>query len=840
MDLQGAVRVDGKTYLWTGQTETTIEAFSANLSAVRITPTRTIFVLQAGPINVTITYLSPIEPSDWVLQSFPFSYVYFEAASLDGRPHTIQVYSELTGEWLSNDWYNSAIRWNQYSTDSVVTHILLENPQKYVEVRMLARDVEAYFAMASRANLTWQIDGNENPRRQFQAEGVLTNTSSTAFTTIEPDIVLFGISADLGQIQSTSSPVVWAFGVVRNPSIGYTSVDKMTQDLSPYYVTRYPGTSMAQAIDDFTARFMQLQQRAVALDDAILGSASKISTQYADLVSLAARQTMGSLDFTVSTGADGKPNASDVRIFMKDTSGTTAVGRVNPVEKMYGALPMLIYLNASLVGPLLAPLLDAQDGMLEQPSAAQDLGLAYPNATGVTWGPNLDIEQSGNMLIMLYAHARFSSDGTLIQRHYSLAKRWTNYLVNNSLHPSSLQVSADTEAGSPANMTNLALKGIIGVKSMAEMSRALGKDADAQLYDGHATALAAAWKSLALSSDGSHLLGVYGDQQSWALMYNIYADRLLGTGIVNHSILQGQTAFYKTLLNSAPSFGLPLTDTSGATNAAWILFTAAIVTDDGVRDSLISGVWNRASFNQTEGPFPDSYDTSTGAVPSSSALTNTSPSFGAMFALLALSVPNTTISVTPSQSSYDPSGASPTGFGGQSGQGDPSRVHGAPVGAIVGTAVGSIAAVLLIGAAVYFVRRRRDDDGTEDQGQSTTDVRRPSMPHLSSETQPSTGTMDTLRSLSAQPAFFPRSGTVIPPTKFNRQTHAAESLLSPSPEDMDMAPRDVGAPPSSARSASRDGAGGYRTDIAGLHVEMENLRRAMQGMRAEAPPEYIG
>ncbi|EIW62862.1 uncharacterized protein TRAVEDRAFT_114910 [Trametes versicolor FP-101664 SS1] len=628
MDLQGTVRVDGKTYLWTGQTETTIEAFSANLSAVRITPTRTIFVLQAGPINVTITYLSPIEPSEWVLQSFPFSYVYFEAASLDGRPHTIQVYSELTQltgdliEWLSNDWYDSTIRWNQYSTDSVVTHILLENPQKYVEVRMLARDVEAYFAMASRANLTWQIDGNENPRRQFQAEGVLTNTSSTAFATIAPDIVLFGISADLGQIQSTSSPVAWALGVVRNPSIGYTSADKMTQDLSPYYVTRYPGTSMTQAIDDFTARFMELQQRAVALDDAILGSASKISTQYADLVSLAARQTMGSLDFTVSTGADGKPNASDVRIFMKDTSGTTAVGRVNPVEKMYAALPMLIYLNASLVGPLLVPLLDAQDGMLVQPSAAQDLGMIPLQLDACTVADH--ILESGNMLIMLYAHARFSGDGTLIQRHYSLAKRWTNYLVDNSLDPSSLQVSTDTEAGTPANTTNLALKGIIGVKSMAEMCRALGEDADAQLYDGHAAALAAAWQSLALSSDGSHLLGVYGDQQSWALMYNIYADRLLGTGIVNHSvscacsptdfhllmstqILQGQTVFYKTLLNSA-----------------WILFTAAIVTDDGVRDSLIRGVWNRASFNQTEGPFPDSYDTSTGAVPSSSALTNAS------------------------------------------------------------------------------------------------------------------------------------------------------------------------------------------------------------------------
>ena len=33
------------------------------------------------------------------------------------------------------------------------------------------------------------------------------------------------------------------------------------------------------------------------------------------------------------------------------------------------------------------------------------------------------------------------------------------------------------------NMTNLAIKGIIGVKAMAEISRAVGIDTDAQLYD---------------------------------------------------------------------------------------------------------------------------------------------------------------------------------------------------------------------------------------------------------------------------------------------------------------------------------------------------------------------
>lgn len=82
---------------------------------------------------------------------------------------------------------------------------------------------------------------------------------------------------------------------------------------------------------------------------------------------------------------------------------------------MYAALPLLLYLNASIVGPLLAPLLDAQDGTTGQPFAAQDIGIlcshvlmwslliriegpAYPNATGATWRSNLDVERELLML----------------------------------------------------------------------------------------------------------------------------------------------------------------------------------------------------------------------------------------------------------------------------------------------------------------------------------------------------------------------------------------------------------------------------------------------------------
>ena len=64
--------------------------------------------------------------------------------------------------------------------------------------------------------------------------------------------------------------------------------------------------------------FQDANNRAVALDTKIMSDASKISFQYADLVSLATRQTMGSLDITVFSDAQGNVNASDVKIFMKN------------------------------------------------------------------------------------------------------------------------------------------------------------------------------------------------------------------------------------------------------------------------------------------------------------------------------------------------------------------------------------------------------------------------------------------------------------------------------------------------------------------------------------------
>lgn len=60
----GFIRVDGSTYRVLGNNydmSGAVGATGCNVTYTEVTPTRTIQTVQAGPINVTLTFLSPIE-----------------------------------------------------------------------------------------------------------------------------------------------------------------------------------------------------------------------------------------------------------------------------------------------------------------------------------------------------------------------------------------------------------------------------------------------------------------------------------------------------------------------------------------------------------------------------------------------------------------------------------------------------------------------------------------------------------------------------------------------------------------------------------------------------------
>lgn len=86
------------------------------------------------------------------------------------------------------------------------------------------------------------------------------------------------------------------------------------------------------------------------------------------------------------------------------------------------------------------------------------------------------------------------------------------------------------------------------------------------------------WLSTALSSSKQRILGILGEEDSWGLMYNLYADVLLGTNLVPKSV-----SVYCTYHTALPTLHQVLdihTNYLGTRLASreWPLMTAAIST----------------------------------------------------------------------------------------------------------------------------------------------------------------------------------------------------------------------------------------------------------------------
>ena len=56
----------------------------------------------------------------------------------------------------------------------------------------------------------------------------------------------YAFSRDLSSISRTSQPLLWYLGVLRNPTINYTTSDGRNQLRSPFYASRY--TSISQVV----------------------------------------------------------------------------------------------------------------------------------------------------------------------------------------------------------------------------------------------------------------------------------------------------------------------------------------------------------------------------------------------------------------------------------------------------------------------------------------------------------------------------------------------------------------------------------------------------------------
>ncbi len=511
--ITGIARVDGHPYVFLGDPRSGGRAMAPPMTqtSLSVTPTQSRYQLQGGGVAVSLDFLSPVEPSDLRRLSVPFGYVFASARSADGRPHTVSLYFDITGEWAHGD-DAAPIRWERRSIPSPVQPLTAfavtpAAPRVLGEVNDYPMWGTAILATANQPGLTTQAGEDAVVRAAAIRSGTLDNSVDAGQPRpINSRWPVFAFNFALGQVGSAETrPLVLAVGDVRDPAVSY-----QRKPIPPRWKPSWPdGPPLRSA---FWSDADAARERADRMDRRVVSDATRAGgAKYAALCTLALRQAFGA---TEMVGTRSKP-----WMFMKEISSD---GNISTVDIMYPAFPVFLYADPRLLRMQLNPLFDyAESGKWPQPFAEHDIGASYPNADGHNdgGGENMPVEESANMLIMTAAYLRYAPKAEASEyarRHYRILKQWADYLLavptgstsSNALDPL-FQNQTDDFTGPIAHSVNLALKGILGVGAMGQIAGYAGVPVGEARYSASARALIAEWARRAQSQTGPHLTMQY-------------------------------------------------------------------------------------------------------------------------------------------------------------------------------------------------------------------------------------------------------------------------------------------------------------------------------------------
>jgi hypothetical protein len=637
--MAGIVRVDGTCYTFAGAPSLTLDvtgdgsgrpsvprqfAPALGQSWLEVTPTRSRFHLEGGGIRLIVEFLSPVEPGNLRAQSIPMSYLLLTAASLDGRPHDVQIYMDISGDWAGagpGSISGTPTRVSSPHGDLRAWAVSASQPRPCTEHEQQAAWGTVIWAAPRASGLTLQSGRDILVRREFVRHGQLAEGQDARRHAAGNDRPVFAFSFDLGRVSAAPLTVPLLIGHVRTPAVRY-----LGQDLQPLWTKYFP--TWRHMLSFFWADVTAARRRADTLDFRITAEAVAAGGQaYAGLCAIALRQAYGGTELVVDPS--GTPWA-----FLKEISSD---GNVSTVDVIYPASPAWLYADPAYLGMLLEPLLAyAESGGWPERYAQHDLGSSYPNATGHNDGieENMPVEESGNMLIMAaaYLKRRPATAVTFASAHYRILKQWADYLVSVLPDPG-YQNQTDDFAGHIAHSVNLALKGIIAIAAMGQIAAVAGNAADHTRYTALARRYISFWLTHASDPAGQHLDLTYSGSDhgngTWGTLYNAYADRLLGTNLIPRKIQAEQAAWYSSMVKP---FGLPLQTPHRYAKTDWEMFTAAWLSDYPIKNDLIQGVYAYANTTPSRVPFSDLYNTVTG----NQVKFQARPVQGGIFALLAL------------------------------------------------------------------------------------------------------------------------------------------------------------------------------------------------------------
>ena len=585
LPIHGLMTVDGEVFRFLGLGEEP-EIATADL---KVTPCKTTALYQNDKISLELSFMTPFLPDDLDRASTPVCLIEAEAKSLDGKAHDVSI------EFCFSDKFC-------YRGDEKPE--IAAYPMPYSDLNMMSIGrIEQKILCHSGDGVT--IDW-----------GYLYAGAQDATLSFEND----ALNVHLNNKQVSSETAVFRM------LAGYDDIASILYFGWPckaWYARN--GKTLADAMRETWKDFDLLKAKCDQLDERICKEAQEIGgDEYVYIVSAAYRHVFAAHKLA----ADREGNM----IFISKENNSN--GCAGTVDVSYPSTPMFLKYCPQLVNAMCRPVLRfaRMDVWSKYDFAPHDVG-RYPIVNGQVYGSDrtmdlrkrighqppyylmpaeperyvfrsqMPVEESGNMLIMMYAAAFFSGDDSLIREYRDLTGKWVKYLLTYGEDPGE-QLCTDDFAGHLNHNVNLSAKAIVGIACYGRMLDMIGEDGSE--YSEKARQMAKSWLERADAPEGSYLTF---EKQGWSMKYNTAWDKVFGFGLFGDDFYRHETRSYLKHINA---YGLPLDNRATYTKSDWELWCAAIAPDRDVKDAIIHAVAEYLRNTTSRVAFSDWYDTITG------------------------------------------------------------------------------------------------------------------------------------------------------------------------------------------------------------------------------------
>ncbi|HVK49298.1 MAG TPA: DUF4965 domain-containing protein [Pseudobacter sp.] len=577
--LTGILKVDGQLYRFMGEPSAVQAAVQKNVS---LNATQTSYHFTCGKVDLSLQFTSPLLLNKLDLLSRPVSYLSTRVKSNDGKAHDVQLYLGASSDIAVNK-PDQEVTASQYNANGLSLLKAGTTAQPILETK--GDDVRidwGYFYVAVPAGKQVQQSVTE-ARPQEQAFDAVTQHAATGKQLVLNTII------QLGAVTTQKEQMIL---------LGYDdlySVQFFGQDLKAWW--KGSGASIEQVLASAAQEYKTVVQQCEAFNKRMHADAVAAGgDEYARLCELAYRQSIAA--HKLVKGPQGE------LLFLSKENFSN--GSINTVDVTYPSAPLYLLYNPDLLkGMMNGIFYYSESGKWTKPFAAHDIG-TYPIGNGQTYGEDMPVEESGNMIILTGAVAKAEGNAAYAKKHWKTISTWAEYLAQAGFDPGN-QLCTDDFAGHLARNANLSVKAIVALGVYARLARQLNETAVADKYQQLVSEYVKRWMDLA--ADGDHYALTFDGKGTWSQKYNLVWDKLLDLKLFPQEVYQKEVKYY---LGKQQTYGLPLDSRKTYTKSDWIIWTATLADRQQDFKALTSPVFRYALETSTRVPLSDWHETTNG------------------------------------------------------------------------------------------------------------------------------------------------------------------------------------------------------------------------------------